>query len=253
MGSLVEFEADGPVAVARINRPDRLNALNAEVQSELSAAFARVDREPQIRVLILTGTGRAFCAGADIDELSTRPVEAAAYLESSLAFLSSPERVRKPVIAAVNGYALGGGLELCIACDLVVASDRARFGVPEPKLGVIPGYAVQRLPRLVGVVRAREILLTARQLSAEEALAYGLVGRVVPHDTLLEEARKVAAEVAELAPLAIRVLKEAINRNFHDNDLIFSQRANAWLFATDDAAEGMKAFREKRKPVFREE
>lgn len=246
----VEYEVEGSVAVVRINRPERLNALSRQVQRDVTAAFAAAESAAEVRVLILTGTGKAFSVGADIEELESAPAAAARQLHESLAFLSSPERLRKPVIAAVNGYALGGGLELAIASDLVVASDRATFGVPEPHLGLVPGLAMQRLPRLIGAARARDVLLTARRLSAAEAREYGLVARVVPHDVLLDEARKLAGEMSELAPLALELLKGAINRTFLASDLFFAERANGWLFATRDAAEGRAAFREKRKAEF---
>ena len=246
----VEYEAEDSIAVVRLNRPDRLNALNRQLQDELGEAFAAAEAAPEVRVLILTGAGRAFSVGADIEELETTAEGAARQLQASLACLSSPERLRKPVIAAVNGYALGGGFELALACDIVVASDRAVFSVPEPTLGVVPGFAMQRLPRLVGVMRAREILLTARRLSAQEAREYGLVSRVAPHDELMEQARSVAMGMTELAPLALELLKATINRNLLASDLVFAERANAWLFATRDAQEGIRAFREKRKPKF---
>ena len=246
----VDYETDGSIAVVRLNRPDRLNALNRQLQDELGEAFAAAEAAPEVRVLILTGAGRAFSVGADIEELETTAEGAARQLQASLACLSSPERLRKPVIAAVNGYAMGGGFELALACDIVVASDRAVFSVPEPTLGVVPGFAMQRLPRLVGVMRAREILLTARRLSAGEAREYGLVSRVAPHDELMEQARSVAMGMTELAPLALELLKAAINRNLLASDLEFAERANAWLFATRDAQEGIRAFREKRKPKF---
>jgi len=247
---VVEYEAEGGIAVVRLNRPDRLNALNRRLQDELGEAFAAAEAAPDVRVLILTGAGRAFSVGADIEELETTAEGAARQLQTSLACLSSPERLRKPVIAAVNGYALGGGFELALACDIVVASDRAAFSVPEPTLGVVPGFAMQRLPRLVGVMRAREILLTARRLSAQEAREYGIVSRVAPHDELMEQARSVATGMTELAPLALELLKATINRNLLSSDLVFAERANAWLFATRDAQEGLRAFREKRKPKF---
>jgi enoyl-CoA hydratase/carnithine racemase len=247
----VEYETEGHIAVVRLNRPDRLNALNRQLQDELGEAFAAAEAAPEVRVLILTGAGRAFSVGADIEELETTAEGAARQLQASLACLSSPERLRKPVIAAVNGYALGGGFELALACDIVVASDRAVFSVPEPTLGVVPGFAMQRLPRLVGVMRAREILLTARRLSAQEAREYGLVSRVAPHDDLMEQARSVAMGMTELAPLALELLKATINRNLLSSDLVFAERANAWLFTTRDAQEGIRAFREKRKPNFR--
>lgn len=243
-------EVGDGVALVRINRPERLNALSRQVQREIAAAFATAEAAAEVRVVVLTGTGKAFSVGADIDELETTPEGAARQLHDSLGFLSSPERLRKPVIAAVNGYALGGGLELAIACDVVVASERATFAVPEPTLGVVPGLAMQRLPRLVGVARAREILLTARRFSAAEAHQYGLVARVVPHDMLIDEARRLAGEMSQLAPLALELLKTGINRNFLTADLPFAERANAWLFATRDAAEGRAAFREKRKARF---
>jgi len=246
----VEYETEGSIAVVRLNRPDRLNALNRQLQDELGEAFAAAEAAPEIRVLILTGTGRAFSVGADIEELETTAEGAARQLQASLACLSSPERLRKPVIAAVNGYALGGGFELALACDIVVASDRAVFSLPEPTLGVVPGFAMQRLPRLVGVMRAREILLTARRLSAQEAREYGLVSRVAPHDELMEQARSVAMGMTELAPLALELLKATINRNLLSSDLVFAERANAWLFTTRDAQEGIRAFREKREPKF---
>ena len=250
--TLVRYEVEGCVAIARIDRAERLNALNREVQKRLTEAFAAADAAPEVRVLILTGTGRAFSVGADIDELATNAEEAARQLQASLRFLSAPERMRKPVIAAVNGYALGGGLELTLACDFVLASEKATFGVPEPTLGVVPGLAMQRLPKIVGIMRARDILLTARTLSAGEAFAYGLVTRVVPHERLLDAARSLANDVARLGPHAVELLKAAINRNFQTDDLLFAERANAWLFATRDAAEGIKAFREKRTPNFGE-
>ena len=246
----VVYEVAAPAAVVRINRPGRLNALSGEVQEKLLEAFRAAEAAPEVRAVILTGTDRAFSVGADIDELAPTPEGALRQLQSTLAFLASPERVRKPVIAAVNGFALGGGLELAIACDVIVASDRAVFGAPEPTLGVVPGFAMQRLPRLIGVARAREILLTARQLTAGEARDCGLVARVVAHERLLEAAHGLAAEVARLAPLAVELLKAAINRTLLSGDLVFAERANAWLFATRDASEGIAAFREKRRPEF---
>jgi len=246
----VLYEVAAPAAVVRLNRPGRLNALSGLVQDRLLEAFRAADAAAEVRAVILTGTGRAFSVGADIDELATTPEGALRQLQTTLAFLASPERVRKPVIAAVNGFALGGGLELALASDVVVASERAVFGAPEPTLGVVPGFAMQRLPQLIGVARAREILLTARQLTAAEAHGCGLVARVVPHEHLMTAAGAVVAEVARLAPLAVELLKAAINRSLLGHDLVFAERANAWLFATRDAAEGIAAFREKRRPEF---
>ncbi|MBI2206257.1 MAG: enoyl-CoA hydratase/isomerase family protein [Candidatus Rokubacteria bacterium] len=247
---LVTVAVEPPAAIIRINRPERLNALNRAVQDALTGALLAADADPRVRAIVLTGTGRAFSVGADIDELALSMTDALRQLEATLAFLSSPERLRKPVIAAVNGYALGGGLELALACDLVVASDTAVFAAPEPTLGVVPAFAMLRLPHLVGVSRARDILLTARRLTAADAKEIGLVARVVPPEALLAEAASVVADVARLAPLAVELLKSGINRTLAAGDLEFGARANAELFATRDAAEGVAAFREKRRPVF---
>jgi enoyl-CoA hydratase/carnithine racemase len=249
--SLVVSEVDPPAAIVRINRPERLNALDRALQQALAQALADADERPEVRAIVLTGTGRAFSVGADVDELAVSPEGALRQLQSTLGFLASPERLRKPVIAAVNGYAFGGGLELALACDVVIASERAQFSAPEPSLGVVPGFAMQRLPHLVGVMRARTMLLTAQRLTAPEAREAGLVARVVAHDRLLEDARATVADVARLAPLAVELLKTAINRTLNTSDLAFAERANAGLFATRDAAEGIAAFRAKRRPEFR--
>jgi enoyl-CoA hydratase len=249
--SLVVYDVDPPAAIIRINRPDRLNALNRALQEALAQALADADERPEVRAIVLTGAGPAFSVGADVDELAVSAEGALRQLQSTLGFLASPERLRKPVIAAVNGYAFGGGLELALACDVVIASERAQFSAPEPSLGVVPGFAMQRLPHLVGVMRARAMLLTAQRLTAAEAREAGLVARVVAHDRLLEDARATVADVARLAPLAVELLKTAINRTLNTSDLAFAERANAGLFATSDAAEGIAAFREKRRPEFR--
>ncbi len=246
----VHYAIEGPLAIVRIDRHRQLNALSREVQDGLTAAFTAAEADAAVRVLVLTGTGRAFSAGADIDELATDPEGAARQLNESLRFLTSPERLRKPVIAAVNGYALGGGFELALACDFVIASEKASFGVPEPTLGVVPGMAMQRLPKIVGIMRARDILLSARRLSAREAFDYGIATRVVADGALMEEAQALGLQVARLGPQAVALLKATINRNFNTDDMLFSERANAWLFATEDAREGIAAFREKRPPRF---
>lgn len=248
--STVQYEVRDGIALVRIDRPDRLNAISRRVEHDVAAALAVADAAPDVRVVIITGTGKAFSVGADIEELATTPEAAVRQLQATLGFLSSPERLRKPVIAAVNGYAFGGGLELAIACDVVIASERATFAAPEPTLGVVPAFAMQRLPALIGIARARELLLSARRLPAAEAREYGLVARVVPHDTLLDESRRLGASMAELAPAALELLKVSLNRNFSAQDLSFAARANAWLFATRDAAEGRAAFHEKRKARF---
>jgi enoyl-CoA hydratase len=249
-------ERDGPVGVVTINRPKVLNALNRHTLDELHGAVLDAGRDAQIRCLILTGAGeKAFVAGADISELAAlTSVGAQAYALAGQQVFDAIEHLGKPVVAAVNGFALGGGCELAMACTLRVAADVARFGQPEVKLGVTPGFAgTQRLPRLVGKGRALDLLLTGRMVDAPEALAIGLVNRVVPSADLMAEARALASLLAEQAPVALGAILEAVNRGF-DLTLPEAGYLEATLFgltfSTDDMREGTRAFLEKRKPQF---
>jgi enoyl-CoA hydratase len=245
------------VAVVTINRPQRLNALDARTIAELRRAALELQQDDAIRCVILTGAGdRAFVAGADINELATdTPDSARARAREGQRTFDLLEQLGKPVIAAVNGVALGGGCELAMACTLRVASDTARFGQPEINLGIIPGFAgSQRLARLVGRTRATEMVLLGAPISAQEALAVGLVNRVVPSAELMDVARAMARELAAKAPVAVRYAMQAI----HDGlDAPFSDacRLEAALFgavaATEDMREGTRAFLEKRKPTFK--
>ena len=249
-------EIDGPAAVVTINRPKALNALNPTTVREL-ADFARSVRdESQVRAIILTGAGdRAFVAGADIGAMvAMSTVDALAFSRLGHDALRMLEELEKPVIAAVNGFALGGGCELALACDIILASERARFGQPEVKLGITPGFGgTQRLGRRVGLGAARLLIYTGEVIDAEEAQRIGLADRVVPPDQLLATAQEVAASIAEKAPLAISAAKQAILRGA-DMDLAnansFEAESFARLFATRDQEEGMTAFLEKRDPVF---
>ncbi len=247
---VVEYRVEGAIAVVELNRPDKLNAFNAEVQALLQAALIKANADTGVRAVIITGRGRAFSAGADIADFILTPATAVQMAEHGVNFLSSPERVRKPVIAAVNGYAFGGGFELCLACDLIIASEKAVFSVPEPRIGLAPGFAVTRLPELIGVARARDVLLTARRIGAAEGREFGFVSRVVPHDELMQEALKTAGEIAQLAPLAVEFLKGAINSRLPLADRPVTDRATAWLALTKDVVEGVTAFQEKRAPKF---
>jgi enoyl-CoA hydratase len=250
------YEKRAAIGLITINRPDKLNALNQKVMRELHACFDGVREDDEIRAVILTGAGgKAFVAGADINELAVQtPVEGK---ETSLAgqrVLDLIENLGKPVIAAVNGFALGGGLELAMACTLRIASETARFGQPEVKLGIIPGYAgTERLPRLVGKGRALEIILTGEPITAQEAYRIGLVNQVVPPQDLMNAAESLAAKIIANAPLAVRYAMEAVNHGM-EMSLEQGQFLEATLFGlcctTADMKEGTLAFLEKRPARF---
>lgn len=253
----VQVEIDGAVAQVTVNRPSVLNALNAAAVRELEQAMLRVRDDAAVRVVILTGAGtKAFVAGADIKEMSTlSPVEAHEYARTGQRLLDLIESLGKPVIAAVNGFALGGGNELAMACTIRVAADTARFGQPEIKLGLIPGYAgTQRLSRLVGQGRALQLLLTGEAIDAQEAWRIGLVNRVVPAADVLAEARSLAASLAAAAPVAVRYILDAVHHG-QEMPLADGTRLEATLFglafSTDDMREGTRAFLEKRTPEFK--
>ena len=234
----------------QINRPQQLNALNAAVMEELTAALEEFDRNDQVGCIVITGNQRAFAAGADIKEMA----EATAVemlKRDSIAHWDRIKKIRKPVMAAVSGFCLGGGCELAMACDLIVASESAQFGQPEINIGVIPGAGgTQRLTRALGKSKAMELILTGRYLSAREAEQFGLAARVVPVEVYLDEAVKLANEIAARPPIAVRFAKEAINKVFETSlseGLDFERRLFYFTFATEDQKEGMRAFVEKRK------
>ena len=251
------LERDGHVALVTINRPQVLNALNTSTMDELRRAVLEVKHDDTVRVVIVTGTGeKSFVAGADINELAVQtPTQGKEHALRGQHVFDLIENLGKPVIAAINGFALGGGCELALACTLRIAADTARLGQPEINLGIIPGYAgSQRLPRLVGKGVALDLLLTGRHVKADEALRIGLVNRVVPASELMNEARKLAGELASKAPIALRYIIEAVNRGL---EISFDKGAflEATLFglvaSTDDMREGTRAFLEKRKADFK--
>jgi len=243
-------ETRGRVGLITLNRPQAMNALNRTLLSELISALTAFDTDEAVGAVVITGSERAFAAGADIKEMAE--ASAVEMLTGSFVELFDGIRnVRKPVIAAVSGYALGGGCELAMSCDMIVASETAKFGQPEVTIGVIPGAGgTQRLTRAVGKALAMEMVLNNRMLTAGEAAQFGLVNRLVPVERFLEEALALASEVAGLAPLAVRLGKEAVNEAFElslTEGLKAERRAFYMLFATEDQKEGMKAFVEKRK------
>ncbi len=247
----VILETQGQVGLARLNRPEALNALNAELVAGLMDALQAFDCDPNIGAMVITGSEKAFAAGADIKEMAS--ASAVDMLQRDpISRFDDILKITKPVIAAVSGWCLGGGCELAMSCDMIVASESARFGQPEINLGVIPGAGgTQRLTRAVGKAIAMEMVLNNRLLSAEEALRYGLVNRVVPVERYLDEALTLAAEIAARAPLAVRLGKEAVNHafdSFLSEGLASERRSFYFLFASQDQKEGMSAFVEKRKP-----
>ncbi|MGZ6298948.1 MAG: enoyl-CoA hydratase-related protein [Candidatus Limnocylindria bacterium] len=251
---LVERDEARRVALLRFNRPKQLNALNGQVMDELCAALEALDRDDAIRVLVVTGDERAFAAGADIGEMAgASPIDM--LRTNRIAQWDRVRRIGKPVIAAVAGWCLGGGCELAMALDLIVAAESARFGQPEINLGVIPGAGgTQRLTRAVGKSAAMEMILSGEPIDAREAHRLGLVARVVPNELVVEDAMALAAKIATKSPLALRVAKEAVNAAYEmslTDALAHERRLFYLLFASEDQKEGMAAFLEKRDPEFK--
>ncbi|OYU19854.1 MAG: enoyl-CoA hydratase [Rhodobacteraceae bacterium PARR1] len=251
---IVEIEDD--TALIRLNRPDALNALNTKLMQELAAALTAADANEKVRCIVLTGSDKAFAAGADVREMAEKTF-AEVYFDN----LFGPEaeaitRVRKPIIAAVAGYCLGGGCELAMMCDFIIAADTAKFGQPEINLGICAGMGgTQRLTRAVGKAKAMDMNLTGRFMDAAEAERTGLVSRIVPAKDLLSETMKIAGKIAEKSALAVMAVKESVNRAQEttlQEGLLFERRAFHASFATEDQKEGMAAFLEKRTPQFRD-
>lgn len=249
-------EIEDHVATIKLNRPDALNALNSQLLGELAAALGEADRNDKVRCIVLTGSAKAFAAGADIKEMSEKSFVEMFLSDFFGAEAAAVSRVRKPVIAAVSGYALGGGCELAMMCDFIIASDTAKFGQPEINLGVVAGIGgTQRLTRFVGKSKSMDMHLTGRFMDAQEAERSGLVSRVVPAKQLLEEAQSAADKIAEKSMLATLAVKEAVNRAYETTlaeGLLSERRLFHSLFATDDQSEGMAAFMEKRTAQFRD-
>ncbi|MBO0757582.1 MAG: enoyl-CoA hydratase [Bradyrhizobiaceae bacterium] len=250
----ISVETRGRVGIVRLNRPQALNALNADLIAELSAAIDAFEADDQIGCILITGSDRAFAAGADIREMADKSFMNA-FMEDFAGRWDRVAHVRKPVVAAVAGFALGGGCELAMQCDVIIAADNAKFGQPEIKLGVIPGIGgTQRLTRAIGKAKAMDLILTGRMMDAQEAERAGLVARVVPAAELLVEAMKVAETIASMSLPALMVAKESVNRAFETSlaeGVRFERRVFHSLFATEDQKEGMAAFVEKRVPAFK--
>jgi enoyl-CoA hydratase len=254
VSDLVLVEHDGPVAVVLLNRPDALNALSDELMDELVTRLVELDRDADVRCIVLGGSERVFAAGADIGELA-RSSAIDLYYQRRVERWDAIAGLWTPLVAAVSGYCLGGGCELALACDLIVASETAQFGQPETGVGVMPGAGgTQRLTRAVGKALAMDVILSGRFLSADEALRAGLVARVVAREAWLDEAKRVARAIAEKAPVATRLAKEAVDRAYDSTltlGLEHERRLLYLAFASEDAQEGLNAFMEKRKPNFK--
>jgi len=240
----------------RLNRPDAMNALNLKMMQELAAALTAADRNDKIRCIVLTGSEKAFAAGADVREMADKTFTDVFVDDLFARETDAIGRVRKPIIAAVSGYCLGGGCELAMMCDFIIASDTAKFGQPEINLGICAGMGgTQRLTRFVGKSKSMDMHLTGRFMEAAEAERSGLVSRVVPVKSLMEEAMKIAAKIAEKSAISVMAVKETVNRAQETTlreGLLFERRVFHSLFATEDQKEGMAAFLEKRQPQFRD-
>jgi enoyl-CoA hydratase len=250
---IIVTKEDG-YAIIQFNRPEVLNALNMKLMEELVDAFESLDKENDVRCIILTGNEHAFAAGADIKEMAdASAVEM--LLRDQFARWDRIRKIKKPIIAAVSGFALGGGCELAMTCDMVIASESAKFGQPEINIGVIPGAGgTQRLTRAVGKVKAMEMVLTGRMISADEALRWGLINKVVPVESYLQEAKSWAKEIASKPPVAVKLGKESVLKSFDttiEGGLEFERKNFYLLFASDDQKEGMNAFAAKRKPEWK--
>ncbi len=251
----IKLGREGAIGIVTLNRPGALNALSMGLIRDILAGLTELESDPDIKSIIITGGPRTFSAGADIKEMSDMgPIDAlkAGHLEI---FDQIQTKIKKPIIAAVSGYCFGGGLELAMACDMIIASESSRLGQPEINVGVMPGAGgTQRLTRTIGKYKAMDLILSGRQITAREAFDWGLVSRIVPDESYLSEAKRLANDLASKSPLAIRVAKECVNKALDSNlsEGVQFERKNFYiLLGSEDKAEGMKAFSEKRKPVFK--
>jgi enoyl-CoA hydratase len=242
------------IALIQLNRPKELNALNRQLMEEVRDSLQQLDKNELVRVIIITGNEQAFAAGADIKQMADKSAIDMLLIDQFSTW-DQIRKTKKPIIAAVSGFALGGGCEFAMTCDMIIASETAKFGQPEIKIGTMPGAGgTQRLTKAIGKAKAMELILTGRFISAEEALSYGLINKVVPVEMYLQEAVSLAKEIAQMSPIAVQLAKESINRCFEtnlDEGLMFERKNFYMTFASQDQKEGMQAFIEKRKPEYK--
>ncbi len=242
------------IALIQLNRPKELNALNLQLMGEVRDALKELDQDDEVRVIIITGNERAFAAGADIKQMAGKGTVDMWKIDQFSTW-DQINKTRKPIIAAVSGFALGGGCEFAMTCDMIVASETAQFGQPEIKIGVMPGAGgTQRLTKALGKAKAMELVLTGKFIGAEEALGYGLINKVVPVELYMQETVKLAKEIAAMSPIAVQMAKESVKRSFEvplEEGLHFERKNFYMLFSAEDQKEGMNAFIEKRKPDFK--
>ena len=248
---VVLYEKKDGVAIISMNYPERLNALSSQIRADLTTAYNEAFNDKEVGALILTGAGKAFCAGGDISGFKFDMASIRSFVRDIMPFLGILEKSPKPVIAAVNGLALGGGLELAISCDIIIASEKAKFGVPEAAIGLVPGFAILRLHQIVGRAKSKELAMTGEPISAEEALRIGMINKVVPHENLMDASMEMAKKIMANAPLAVELIKNAVNRQLHGEEFAYAAEALSMLFKTEDAKEGIEAFMNKRKPVYK--
>lgn len=244
------YEKNGQIVVITLNRPEKLNALSRQLRDDLALAWQAAEDDEDVRIIIMTGAGRAFCAGADIGEWDQGMEAGRKGLKKWLPFLGTPERLDTITISAVNGIAFGGGMEIVISSDFAVASETALLGLPEAKVGLAPGFGMLRMHEIVGRKKAKEIMLIGEPLPAAEAERLGLINKVVPADKLMEEAFEMARKILKAAPLSVRFLKAVVNRDLIGEPFAFAYEGETRLFGSEDVIEGRASFLEKRAPKF---
>ncbi|MFH1625816.1 MAG: enoyl-CoA hydratase-related protein [Pseudomonadota bacterium] len=248
----VEYEKKDGMVIMTLDDQEKLNALSPGIREGLEKGFNMIDADDEVQVGVLTGAGRSFCAGFDITGIELSPSFMKVFFKDILArVLRRAETMIKPVVAAVNGLCLGGGLELAISCDIIIASEKAQFGVPEAKIGLLPGFGIVRLQQIVPRLKAKELIMIGDPIPAEEAFRIGLVNKVVPHDKLMDEAVNMANRILKNPALAMQLAKSAVNRDITNQDIAYATDSFPLLFGTEDAKEGISAFLEKRKPTFK--
>ncbi|MFC1858643.1 enoyl-CoA hydratase/isomerase family protein [Thermodesulfobacteriota bacterium] len=247
----VMFDLEDGIGFITLNDPDKMNGFSQELVTDLMNAMDLAEQDDNVKVIVICGKGKAFCAGGDISLFDSDIVDALKYLDFVINSLVKIEKTLKPTIAAVDGFALGGGCELTMTCDIVIASEKALFGLPEVSIGIMPGFAVLRLAEIVGRTRAKELIMTGKRIDAEEAERIGLITKVVQSDNLMESVKEEAKLLMNMGPLSLKLAKSVVNRNLGGEEIVNTVNTTALFFGLEDLKEGQKSFYEKRRPMFR--